>query len=378
MLKSGVNLKIGLNATCFNSRPSGANQRFAGIYGELIKRLPETEFFVYEPKDCDVGSWFDGASNVSIRQTPLPSVGRVRRYIGGVGYWAQALQKEDLDVFESFNLPSFRVSGVQTVLTVHDIRRMYSEYGFLERTAFKAALRKSFSMVDRVIAVSQSMKDEILTFYPDVPITVVHNGLDSQGFDNPTAADQQAFQDKFALPADFLLAVGHLEKRKNYLRLIDAVAQLRDRGHFYPLVIIGNDSGERKSILERIASHNLTDQVILLTGLSDMEVRCAYKLCGLFVFPSSYEGFGIPILEAMAARRPMILSDIPVFREITQGQGVYFPHDNVELMALAIENVLSSSSESERLTKYGAERVKDFGFTKLATQIEGLYKSMAL
>ena len=104
------------------------------------------------------------------------------------------------------------------------------------------------------------------------------------------------------------------------------------------LVIVGNDSGERKAIQERIDSAKLSANVTFLSGLSDLEVRCAYKLCSLFVFPSSYEGFGIPILEAMAAGCPMVLSDIPVFREITQDKGVYFPHDDVEAMAAAIDD----------------------------------------
>lgn len=369
-------MKIGLNASCFNNRPSGANQRFLGIYGELIRRLPEVEFVVYEPKDCHVGNWFSGASNVSTRETPLPSMGRVRRFVGGVGYWGPALQKEAFDLVEGFNLPLFSVPGAQTLLTVHDIRRMYSEYGFLERTAFRAALRKSFSAADRVITVSHTMKDEILAFYPDIPISVVYNGLDAQSFDNVSEEDKKAFRQKYTLPPNFILAVGHLEKRKNYLNLIEALVHLRDRGHSCPLLIIGNDSGESKPIEERIASSNLTGQVRLLSGLTDLEVRCAYKLCSLFVFPSSYEGFGIPILEAMAARRPMVLSNISVFREITQDQGVYFPHDNVELMALAIENVLFSTSESERLIKYGSERVKDFSFANLAAQIEDLYRAI--
>ena len=77
----------------------------------------------------------------------------------------------------------------------------------------------------------------------------------------------------------------------------------------------------------------------------------------------------------MAAKRPMVLSDIPVFREITQNKGVYFPHDNVELMAMAIEKVLSSSSHRERLIEYGNIRVQDFSFKSLAGQVEHLYRS---
>lgn len=369
-------MKIGLNATCFNDRPSGSNQRFIGIYGELIKRLPDTEFIVYEPADCRVGSWFDGAPNVSVRPTPLPSVGRTKRFIRGLQYWRSALPREKLNLFEGFNLPLFRVPGARTLLTIHDIRRMHPDYGIFERAVFRAVIGKSLTAADRVITVSEAMKKEILDFYPDIPISVIYNGLDAREFDQVIEADLLAVRQKFSLPEDFLLAVGHFERRKNYLRLIDAIARLRDRGCSCALLIVGNDSGLGKAIQERIELAQLSSHVKLLSGLSDLEVRCIYKLCSLFIFPSAYEGFGIPILEAMAAKRPMVLSDIPVFREITQNRGVYFPHDNVEFMASAIENVLSSNSERVRLVEYGNERVQAFSFQSLAAQVERLYRSL--
>ncbi len=87
MDKTGEVLKIGLNATCLNDRPSGAKQRFVGIYGELVKRLPDAECVVYEPADYRVGAWFDGAPNVTARRTPLPSEGRVSKFLQGIGDW---------------------------------------------------------------------------------------------------------------------------------------------------------------------------------------------------------------------------------------------------------------------------------------------------
>jgi glycosyltransferase involved in cell wall biosynthesis len=221
------------------------------------------------------------------------------------------------------------------------------------------------------------MKQEILGFFPGVQISVIYNGLDDCAFDTVTEVDLDEVRRKHSLPEEFVMAVGHLERRKNYLRLIDAMARLRDRGSACNLLIIGNDSGERRVIEERVESLNLSGGVKFLSGLSDLEVRCVYKLCSLFVFPSSYEGFGIPILEAMAAGCPMALSDIPVFREITQGRGVYFPHDDAEEMASAIETVLSSSSERARLIKYGKERVQAFSFQSLAGQLQGLYRTLA-
>ena len=118
---------------------------------------------------------------------------------------------------------------------------------------------------------------------------------------------------------------------------------------------------------------DLNDHINFLSGLSDSEVLCAYKLCNLFVFPSLYEGFGIPILEAMAASRPIVLSDLPVFREITENKGVYFDPENIESIVNGVEQVLKSKSTQEKLISYGNYRVKDFDYLKLSSQVVELY-----
>ena len=370
-------MKIGLNATCFNDRPSGANQRFIGIYGELVKHLPDTEFVLYEPADYRVGTWFDGAPNVSVRQTPIPSEGRIHKIIKGFGYWQSALKYEKFDIFEGFNLPAIKIPSGKVLHTIHDIRGMHPEWGSVFKyIKYKFTIEDMLKKTDRIITVSESMKNEILSFYPDAPVSVVHNGFNVGEYDHVSASDQQVFRLKYALPSEFLLSVGHFEKRKNYLNLIEAVARLHDQGFPCNLLIIGNDSGEGKVMKEKIESMNLSSRVTILSGLTDLEVRCAYKLCSLFVFPSSYEGFGIPILEAMAANAPMVLSDLPVFREITEDQGIYFPYDDSNAIASAIEKVLSSDSEKNRLIQYGNKRVEAFSFKKISMDLALVYKSL--
>jgi glycosyltransferase involved in cell wall biosynthesis len=347
-----------------------------GIYGALVRCLPDAEFVVFEPADCRVIAWFDGAPNVSARATPIPSMGRTRKLIGGYRYWHSVLQKERFDLFEGFHLPLVSSPTGRTLLTIHDVRGLNPEYGALERAVFKTVLGKSLRAADHIVTVSEAMKAEILGFYPKVPISVIYNGLDTSEFSTITEEELLAFRRKFALPEGFILSVGHFEKRKNYLRLVDAIGRIRDRGRSYTLVIIGNNSGLKEAIQARAEAANLSGRVRLLSGLSDREVRCAYKLCRLFVFPSTYEGFGIPILEAMAAGCPMVLSDIPVFREITQGRGVYFHPQDVKAMALSIEHVLSSSIESSRLVEYGRKRVQAFSFPNLAANVARLYRKL--
>ena len=221
------------------------------------------------------------------------------------------------------------------------------------------------------------MRDEIQALYPTVPISVVYNGVVIDRVQEASSADLWSVSRSYNLPSEFVLSVGHFEPRKNYLNLVTAIALLRERRRTVHLVIVGNDNGDLAAVQQYINALGIAREITILNGLSDFEVSCIYRLCKLFVFPSSYEGFGIPILEAMLAGCPMVLSDIAVFKEITEGKGVYFKPGQPDSIAAAIDGVLTSNGECERLVRYGRDRVEDFTFVKVSRVLADLYKSLA-
>jgi len=369
-------MRVGINATCINNRPSGARQRFLGIFSELIKRLPGTEFVFFEPEDCAVASLLGEATNVSARRTPLSSTSRFQRFSRGLRYWPSVLAAEHFDLFESLHMPIVKAPTGQTLLTIHDVRGLHSGAGFLERQLFRRALQHSLRLADHVVTVSEQVRSEILGFSSDTSVSVVYNGLDLSVFAPAAPARLASIRKALALPNEFVLAVGHFELRKNYPRLLEAMARLSASNQQTDLVIVGNDSGQRKHVAKLADELGIAGQVHLLTDLTDSNVRAVYQLCELFVFPSLYEGFGIPILEAMAAGKPMVLSDIPVFREITQDRGVYFDPLDPDAIASRILSVLASTAEQERLVAYGRNRVRDFAFEALAEQMAQRYEIM--
>lgn len=281
---------------------------------------------------------------------------------------------QSFDLYEGFHLPLPKVPSGKTILTVHDVRRLHPDWAWHSRTAFRIALKSAISNADMVVTVSEAMKQELLPYCGRTPVCVIPNGLEVSAMEfQPSPAELAAFRSKFALPDRFLLAVGHLERRKNYPKLIEALAHLRNSCRAVHLLIVGNDSGQRGALQSLIASRGLIGSVTLANGLSDLEVRCAYALCDLFVFPSTYEGFGIPILEAMAAGKPMVLSDIPVFREITEGRSVYFSPDDSMDIALAIERVLESRTVNDCCISYGLERIIAYGYSPISALYESIY-----
>ena len=365
-------MRVALNATCFNDRPSGAKQRFLGIYRALARRMPDVGFVVFEPADCPMADWFSGLPNVETRATPIPSEGRWRKLFYSSRFWGEALRQDSFDLFEGFHLPLPKVPSGKTILTVHDVRRLHPDWAWHSRKAFLLALTRAISNAHMVVTVSEAMKQELLPYCGHTPVCVIPNGLEAAAKDlQPAPAELAAFRDKFALPEHFLLAVGHLERRKNYPKLIEALAHLRKSGRDFHLLIVGNESGERAALEAHIAAYGLKRSVILASGLSELEVRCAYALCELFVFPSTYEGFGIPILEAMAAGKPMALSDIPVFREITQNHSVYFDPKNAKDIASAIESVLTVNNNAH--IAFGFKHVNNYTYYSISALYKSLY-----
>ncbi|WP_158266295.1 glycosyltransferase family 4 protein [Allosphingosinicella deserti] len=370
-------MRVGLNATCFNERPSGANQRFAGIYGALIARCPDIEFVIFEPADCRVAQWFGDAPNVTVRRTPMPSTGRIRRALGGLAYWRRALAKEKLDLFETFHLPLLRAPRCPTILTVHDARPILRDVPLVKRLLYGRILSTGLRRADHVITVSETMRQEILGIESRASVSAIYNGIDPKPFERIDVAEAEATRARLHLPSRFVLAVGHLEGRKNYPRLVEAIARLRAAGEDIALVIVGNEGGDGAAIADQIRNLHLQDHVRLLQGVSHAELTHIYALAALVAFPSTYEGFGIPILEAMAARRPLVVSGTPVFRELTEGRGIYFPPDDVDAMAAAISGVLSSAERQQALIDYGERRIQDFRFPALAEQVEQAYRALA-
>lgn len=367
-------MRVGLNATCLSERPSGAKQRFIGIYNKLFKRMPDAEFVVFQAKGCDLSQYFDRFHNVAFIDTPIPTDGRIRKFLAGLAFWRKAFKVEHFDLFEGYHLPFTTSPTGKNMLTMHDIRGVSHYSGAVERLNFGSVLANAFRKADYVVTVSESMRRDILEFSPGLDVSVIYNGIDINWFSSVNELNLAAAKSRLRLPEKFLLTVGHFESRKNYVRLIEALAELHKSGRQINLVMVGNDSGELQAVTDEINRAGLSEFVIILNGITDVEVRSLYRLASLFVFPSFYEGFGIPVLEAMAANCPMVLCDTPVFREITQNQGVYFAYDSVHAMVEAIKSVLDSDAERQRLIAYGQTRVRDFSFDAVAADLDVLYR----
>jgi glycosyltransferase involved in cell wall biosynthesis len=370
-------MRIAINATCFSNRPTGARNRFVGIYGKLFQLLAHDEFYVYEPVDIRISTWFPPRSNVHFIATGQRSELPGQRYLSGKLFWSSELKRLKPDVFETSHLPLVRSPVGRTIQTIHDIRylRHPELYSVFRRLINQTVLRTALNRADLIVTVSHAMRKELLEFHPKANVRVVYNGFDGSTYGLLSDQKAREIAQKLKVPPNFLLSVGHLEKRKNYPRLLQALKRINQRGHDFHLVIVGNVGDEMAEIHRQIALLDLSKNVQILRYLEDPELRALYSLCRLFVFPSSYEGFGIPILEAMASGCPFVLSNLPVFREITEDRCVYFDPHNTESLAEVLLRTLQSGLEMKKIADYGAKRVKDFEYENIALEVAKIYRA---
>ncbi len=231
------------------------------------------------------------------------------------------------------------------------------------------ALKKA----SKIIAVSNFTKTEIENYYPKVKsekIRVVHNGYNSDLYNLEETQVGDEVLAKYGLEKPYLLYVGRLEKKKNTPALIEAMAILREN---YPeikekLVLIGNASFGYDEVKFMIEEFDLERDILMPGWVEEDDMPAIFRSASAFVFPTKYEGFGIPVLQAMACGLPTALSDIKVLHEVAGDSALYFDSNNPCAMALAMKSLISEEALWLDLRKKGLERVKNFDFEKCARE----------
>ncbi len=277
--------------------------------------------------------------------------------------------KADLFLFPNFTQKPLQ-SG-KKILTVHDLafRRhpetlMPKNLRWL-RKSFEDSLKKS----DAVLTVSEFSKQELLHFYPDLksPVWVTHNGVDE--FLNCIITDTQLIEvrERYRLPEKFLLYVGTIEPRKNLILLLRAFALLKKKFPELKLVFIGKKGWLSFHFNRVMQDLKLEKESIFLGFVHSTDLSAIYRLAQLFVFPSLYEGFGMPPLEALALGTPVLTSSIPPHKEVL-GDAAFYEDPNAppENWCERMEEILSSPEKKEHAKKEGPKRAAHFTWDNTA------------
>ncbi len=277
----------------------------------------------------------------------------------------KALRKGDFDIFHPTEYGTYHIglTNRPTVVTVHDMIHEY-DGGKWVREEIREDIRKSIGHADRLIAISQSTAKDLVKIYgvDEGKIDVVYHGYESRGGEVLYPSE---------LPEDYLLFVGQRGGYKNFEKFFEAFVRLSRHYPRLHLVCTGKPftSGERKMI----ATAGLTGRVHS-RFVSGREMKGLYSKAKCFVFPSYYEGFGLPILEGFSAGVPVALSDATCFPEIAGEGGAYFNPHYADSMYETIKHVLDDEEFRKKLKSESAKRLKSFSWDKTARETAAVYR----
>lgn len=277
------------------------------------------------------------------------------------------------DIFWSphYNVPILPIRAKFRVVTIHDAFHLafYDTLNFMQKMYAKMIFNQALSRSDVVFSVSEFSRSEILKYTKtDKNIFVVPNAIDEVRFNNRyDSAVLEAAAREYKLPENFILFVGNIKPHKNLKNLLFALEKMD-----LNLVIVGKKDGfitGDSVISEIIRRKNLSDRIFFTDYVKDADIVAIYNLAKLFVFPSLYEGFGIPPLEAQACGCPVVCSNAASLPEVCGDSVLYFNPHNVEDIRNKIQAVLNDENLRNELCVKGFENIKRFSWERSAKQI---------
>lgn len=268
-----------------------------------------------------------------------------------------------------------------SVVNIHDVIALdYPQYCSFENSLyFRKMLPYSIINSSKIVAVSHTVKNDILRHFPIDPskIEVIYNGIDKIFFDSPNDDILSRIKLKYKLPEKFILFVGNIEPKKNIIGLIDAFEKLLSNNAItHSLVIVGQFGWKYKSIASKIFNSKYYDKIIYLGYVPREEILSIYYLSDLFVFPSFYEGFGIPPIEAMACNVPVIVSNTGALPEITNKCAFEVNPYSIDSIANGIFTVLTNENLRMELINKGFLHSKKFLWSNTSIQTIQLYNKI--
>lgn len=265
-----------------------------------------------------------------------------------------------------------RLSPVPTVVSIMDLSYLHYPEMFKKNDLYQLKHWTSYSVKNaaKVITISKSSKDDIIKLYslPDSKVEVVYPGIKKTS----RIMSHESFEElkkKYEIDGNYILFVGTLQPRKNIVRLIEAFSKVKKSINDTELIIIGKKGWMYEEILACPKKLGIKKNVKFLDFVSDEDLPMFYKFAQCFVLPSLYEGFGLPVLEAMSNGCPVIVSNVSSLPEAGGDAALYVDPTNVEDISEKLIKVLTDEKLKEKMIKKGYEQVKKFSWEKSAKEV---------
>lgn len=283
-----------------------------------------------------------------------------------VGLPLRLFRKRDIDLFFTTTHYGPRMSPVPTVVSVMDLSYIHFPELFKKKDLYKLTnwTKYSTKKARKIITISNSSRNDIIKYYkiPEEKIEVVYPGIKQI-----ESHSMNKMPSKYEIQGDFILYIGTLQPRKNLVRLIEAMSKIKDKK--ISLVVIGKKGWQYEEILAAPEKFAVKDRIKFLDFVPDEDLPAFYQNAICYVLPSLYEGFGLPILEAMQYGCPVITSNVSSLPEAGGEAAMYFDPTSVDDIAHKIDKVVGDKGLREEMKKKGFVHIKKFSWKKSAEEV---------
>lgn len=293
----------------------------------------------------------------------------------------KALRREQADVYLLPNTIPLLSKSTPTVITIHDLTEVrIRKYGIL-RTAYRFLVNLvAAHLADRVVTVSENSKRDIVRLLrvPESKVTVVYNGVSGEFRRLDRKDCQEYIAGKYSIAGDFILAPGGLSKNKNIPNLLASMRTLREMGSETPLVVLGDINDPEFKYVSVIAEQALRDGTVVFPGfVPRADLPAFYNAASVVAYPTLYEGFGLPVLEAMACGTPVVTSNNSSLPEIAGGVALLVNPMNPDEIAVAVHRLLTDGTLRADLSSRGLRHARQFTWRRAAEKTLEVFQEVA-
>lgn len=383
-------MRIAFDAKRAFQNRTGLGHYSRTLISSLAKDFPENAYFLAAPK---LTSLFNPGQYSNIRVITPGGISKMFTALWRSKGVVRDLRKLNIDLYHglSHEIPAgIHKTNIRKVVTIHDLifERYPQQYGKADVAIYHKKCKYACEHADRIIAISEQTKKDIIAYYGTQAgkISVCYQSCDPAYRHNISTEEKEAIRKKYNLPLRFFLNVGSVIERKNLLTICKAIYALKDKLDI-PLVVIGSGGGGyMQKVKSYIKAKGIGNSIIFLSedplyaeepGLTrSTDFPAIYQLATAMIYPSVFEGFGIPVLEALCSRLPVITSNVSCMPETGGDAARYVSPHNVNEMADAMYEVATDESLRQSMVEKGLAHAQNFTPEKCAAAVMKVYKTV--
>ena len=376
-----LHLTIGYDAKRAVSNGTGLGNYCRTLLNDLGTIDTTDSFRLYVPdlgRD-DLRSQLDMPRNMSF-VTPANKLVKPLRSLWRIKGIVNDLKRDGVDIYHGLTgeLPlGLSEAGIKSVVTIHDLifMRCPEYYNPVDVAIYKWKFRNAIRQANRIIAISECTRRDIMELgeIDDSRIHVVYQSCDTRFRQQVSPEQKQDVRVRYSLPKRYVLFVGTIEERKNALLAAQALPYLSDEIH---LVLVGRQTAYAKTITSFARQNGLANRIHMLSGVPTSDLYAIYQQAECFVYPSRYEGFGIPVIEAIQSRLPVIACTGSCLEEAGGPDNVYVDPDEPQEMAMAIKSITDNPDAARQIVTRSLDYIRRFENGNVAQEMLNVYRSL--